>query len=198
MEGSRLALGSRRFVRRGGSLGGRRSGRLRVALDLLLPRHGRKFRHRSGWWGRRFRHLQLRIRSSGRRRRQVVAPACDAGLQTMMLGLLLVPGLHIEERQVRVHQWLLRAESFCLVPFFNRLREVTFPVVSHAHGQLCLIVLWLLFEQPPQALNRPIIVALAEGEHGVVVLFLVGRHARRGGSKALVTYRMRPFLPASA
>jgi len=87
-----------------------------------------------------------------------------------------VAGFEIEEREIGVRQRFHGAQAFRLVPFADGGLVVTHPAMDHAQGQLRV----KMSRIPPQDLvetaQRARQIAGAEGEHGLVVLFLKRGH----------------------
>lgn len=89
-----------------------------------------------------------------------------------MLGGLFVAGLHVEQREVRVNELFLGSELLGFMAFGDGGAEIAFAIVRHAEGELRVEMRRISREDGAQFLDAGVVIALAEGEHGVVVLFL--------------------------
>ena len=93
-----------------------------------------------------------------------------------MLGGLLVAGPHVEEREVGVHELLVRAKLFRLVALGDGGGEIALATVSHAERELRIEVRGVGGQHGAQAGDGGGVVPLAESEHRVVVLSLEVGH----------------------
>ena len=98
----------------------------------------------------------------------------------MMLGSLLVAGLHVEEREVRVNELFLGLELLGLVTLCDCGGEISFAIERHAERKLRVEMRWLNREDGVQLGDGVIKLAIAERKHRVVVLLLkIFNHAPR-------------------
>src|SRR6266567_322211 len=140
-------------------------GNLGRQLDVLGP-------------GRRH-HLQFRVAGGAwrlARRRHIPSPRSDARLQAVMLRGFLVPGFHVKQGQVGMNELFVRTKFLGLVPFGDGRGIIAFAAVSHAERKLGLEMRRLFGQDHPELRDGGVVVAGAEVEHRVIVLFLLRRH----------------------
>ena len=89
---------------------------------------------------------------------------------------LLVARLHIKQGQIGVDKLFVRPEFLGLVPFGDGGRIIAFAAVSHADGKLGVKMGRVCGKECPELCDGGIVIARAEIEHRVVVLFLERRH----------------------
>ena len=97
-----------------------------------------------------------------------------------MFGGLFVARLHIEQGQIGVDELFVRPEFLGLVPFGDGGRIIAFAVVGHAESQLGIEMGRICGKDRPELRDGGIVIAIAEVEHRIVVLFLVRRHKSFG------------------
>lgn len=97
----------------------------------------------------------------------------------MVLGGHFVPGAHVEEREVRVDELLVRPHLLGLVPLGDGGGEVALAAIGHAERELGIEVRGVGGQHGAEAGDGGVVIALAESEHGVVELGLkVGQHRK--------------------
>ena len=89
-----------------------------------------------------------------------------------MLSGDFVAGFHVEEGKVGVHELFLGTQFLRFVAFGDGRLEIAETIVGHAERELGLEILRVLREDGLQLLRGRGKIALAEVEHGVVVVFL--------------------------
>lgn len=89
-----------------------------------------------------------------------------------MFSGFFVSRLHVKQREVCVDQLLIGPELFRLVPFLDRAGKIAFSVIRHSEGKLGVEIIRIRRQHHFKFLNRAVVIALAEGEHRIVVLVL--------------------------
>ena len=97
-------------------------------------------------------------------------------LKAVMLGGLFVARLHVEQRKVGVNELFLGAQLLGFMAFGDGGGEIAFPIKRHAEGELRIEMRRIAGEDGAQFLDARVVITLAEGEHGIVVLFLERLH----------------------
>ena len=111
----------------------------------------------------------------------------------MMLRRFFVPRLHVKQRQIRMHELLVRLQLLRLVPLLDRPRVIPFPIKRHAQRQLRIKMPRLLRQNLLKFRNRPIEFPPAEFEHRLIIYFLQ-RHSAL--TKLRIARLFRPRNPA--
>ena len=97
-----------------------------------------------------------------------------------MFGGFFVAGFHVKEGKVGVDQLLFRLELLGFVTFSDRGGKVALPIMGHSEGELSLKVGRFLLEDFFELNDGGVVVAGAEGEHGVIVLVLERHNFDKG------------------
>ena len=89
-----------------------------------------------------------------------------------MLGGILVANFHIKQREVRMYQLVVGAQFLGLVTLLNRPLVLLQSGQRHAQRHAGIEVVFVHREDRREAVGRLPVLALTEGERGVVKLFL--------------------------
>ena len=114
-----------------------------------------------------------RLRSRGG---HVALPGGNAGLKAVLLGGLLVARLHVEEREVGVHQLLVGFELLGAMSLGDGRGVVAQSIMAHGQAQTCIEVIGILRQDPLEFRNGDRVLAGRVVEHGIIKLILVAGH----------------------